>query len=61
VRWAGYDACIAHIRKMQTIFIGTLVRKRSVGRPACRWDDSVETDVKKLGYEDVAWIHLASG
>jgi hypothetical protein len=25
----------------------------------CRWEDNIKADIKKIGFEDVEWIHVA--
>jgi hypothetical protein len=32
--------------------------KRPVGRPRCRWEDSIVMDFRETGWEVVDWIHL---
>jgi hypothetical protein len=32
---------------------------RPLGRCRCRWEDSIDMDLTQVGYEGVAWIHLA--
>jgi hypothetical protein len=29
------------------------------GRPMCRWDDNLKTDLKEIEWESVDWIYLA--
>jgi hypothetical protein len=33
--------------------------KRPLGRPLSTWEVSFKMDLKKLGWEDVDWFHLA--
>jgi hypothetical protein len=33
-------------------------RKKPIGRPRCRWDDSIKIDHKEIVCEDVNWILL---
>jgi hypothetical protein len=28
-----------------------------VGKPRCRWEDNIKTDLKEIGWEVVAWLH----
>jgi hypothetical protein len=28
------------------------------GRPMCRWDDNLKTDLKEIEWESVDWIYL---
>jgi hypothetical protein len=33
--------------------------KRPLGRPRHRWEDSVLTDLREVGWGDMDWIHVA--
>jgi hypothetical protein len=33
--------------------------KRPLGRPRCRWEDSIRLDLREIVWENVDWIHLA--
>jgi len=33
--------------------------KTALRRPRHRWEDSIRTDVREMGWEVIAWIHLA--
>jgi hypothetical protein len=33
--------------------------KRPLGRSRRRWEDGIKMDLRKIGWEDVEWIHLA--
>jgi hypothetical protein len=39
--------------------IGNPERKRSLGRPSRRWEDSIKINLKEIGWECVDWIDLA--
>jgi hypothetical protein len=32
--------------------------KRPLGRTRYRWEDNIRMDLRKLGWEDVEWMHL---
>jgi len=34
-------------------------RKRSLGRPRCRWEDNIKMDFKQIGWEGIEQINLA--
>jgi hypothetical protein len=34
-------------------------RKRPLGRPRRKWEDNMKTDLTKIGWEVVDWIHVA--
>jgi hypothetical protein len=29
-----------------------------LGRPRCRWEDNIRTDLREIGLEGVVWINL---
>jgi hypothetical protein len=41
------------------ISVGKPEGKRSLGRPRHRWEDSVKTDLREIGWGGMDWIHLA--
>jgi hypothetical protein len=41
------------------ILMGKPEGKRPVGRPRCRWVDSIKTDLREIGWDVVDWIDLA--
>jgi len=48
------------MRNVYKIFIGKPERKRPLGRPRHRWDDSIVImDFKEAGCEGMDWMHLA--
>jgi len=59
MRWAGLVARMGEIRNAYNISIGNPVGKRQLRRPRCKWEDNIEADVKKIGYDFVDWIHVA--
>jgi hypothetical protein len=40
------------------MLVGKPEGKTPIGRPRSRWEDNNKIDLK-IGWEDVAWIHLA--
>jgi hypothetical protein len=42
-----------------SILVGKPEGKRPLGRPRRRWEDNIRIDLRKIGWEDVDWIHLA--
>jgi hypothetical protein len=34
-------------------------RIRFTRETRCKWEDSIDMDLKEIGYEGVGWIHLA--
>jgi len=33
--------------------------KRPLGRPRCRWEDNIKTDLQEVGFGVMDWIKLA--
>jgi hypothetical protein len=33
--------------------------KRPLGRPRCRWEDTIEMDLREIGIDGANWIRLA--
>jgi hypothetical protein len=33
--------------------------KRPLGRPRCRWEDGIRTDLREMGWGGVEWTQLA--
>jgi hypothetical protein len=52
-------ACSVHGEMRYKILVGEPEGKRPLGRPSSRWEDSSETDLRKIGLEGVDWIHVA--
>jgi hypothetical protein len=56
--WVGYVACVAAMRNAYWILFGKPERKRPLGRPKCRWENSIKVDVEEMGFEHLGWTHL---
>jgi hypothetical protein len=41
------------------VLVGKPEGKRPLGRPRCRWEDNIKTDLREIGSENVCCIHLA--
>jgi hypothetical protein len=50
---------MGEMRDVYEILFGKLEWKRPLGRPRCRWIDSIRRNFREVGCEDVDWIHLA--
>jgi hypothetical protein len=51
---AGHVARMAKI----PVLVGELEGKRQLGRPKCRWEDNISTDLNDTGCDAVDWIQL---
>jgi hypothetical protein len=59
MRWAGHVARMGDVRGAYNILVGRPEGRRSLGRPRHRWEDSIEMDLREIGFGDVDWIDLA--
>jgi hypothetical protein len=41
------------------ILVGKPEGKRPLGRPRCRWVDSVTKDLREIGWDGVDWMDIA--
>jgi hypothetical protein len=58
MRWAGDVACMGERRDVYRDLVGKAEGKRPLGRPRHRWEDNIEMDLQKVGFEG-NWIELA--
>jgi hypothetical protein len=58
IRWTGHVACIGYGNTYK-ILVRKTEGKRMFGRPRRRWEDNIKTDLRKTGWEDMDWKHLA--
>jgi hypothetical protein len=47
------------MRKAYKILVGKSERKRPLGRPRRRWEDSIRTHLAEIGWEGVDWMKMA--
>jgi hypothetical protein len=59
MRWAGHVARIGEKRYVYRLLVGKPEGKRPLGRPRCRWMDSIQMDLLEIGLNVVDWIGLA--
>jgi hypothetical protein len=48
MRWAGHVAHMREKRNAYRILVGKLERKRPLGRPGCRRDDTIKMDLREI-------------
>jgi hypothetical protein len=46
-------------RGVRRILLGKPERKRSFGRPRCRWEDNIKMDIWEVRCRVMDWIELA--
>jgi hypothetical protein len=61
MRWAGHVARMGEVRGAYNILVGRPEGMRPLGRPRRRWEDTIEMDLREIGFRDVDWIHFGSG
>jgi len=59
MRWAAHGARMGETRSAYSIFVGNPKGERAVGRPRCKWEETIIMDLKKTVWEVVNWIYLA--
>jgi hypothetical protein len=45
-------------RKVYKVLVGKPKGRGPLGRLRHRWEDGIKMDLRKIGWEDVEWIHL---
>jgi hypothetical protein len=56
MRWAVHVACMGEGRGVYRVLVGRPEGKRPLGRPRCRWEDNIKTDLREIGIDGVNWI-----
>jgi hypothetical protein len=59
IRWAGHAARMKKKRNAYRILMGEPEGKRPLGRPRCRWEDTVRIYLREIGLGGMDWIDLA--
>jgi hypothetical protein len=59
IRWPGHVAQMGDKRNAYRILVGKPEGKRPLGRPRCRWVDSIIIDLREIGWDGVDWIEVA--
>ncbi|KAI8437978.1 hypothetical protein MSG28_010638 [Choristoneura fumiferana] len=52
LRWFGHLLRMGEDRAAKRAYVGRPAGRRPVGRPRCRWEDSVQADLRRLQVED---------
>jgi hypothetical protein len=56
--WAGQVAQMREKRNAYRILVGKPEENRPLGRPRCRWEDTVRMDLREIGCGGMDWIDL---
>jgi hypothetical protein len=59
MRWARHVARMGEDRGVHMVLVGKPEGKRSLGRPRCRWEESIKMDLQKVGGGRGDWMELA--
>jgi len=59
MRWAGHVACMGEGRGVHRVLVGKPEGRRPLGRPRCRWEDNIKTDILEVGGGFGDWMELA--
>jgi len=54
----GHITCMGEMRNAYKILVAEPEGNRQLGRPSCRWEDNIRTDLWEVGWKGVDWIHL---
>jgi hypothetical protein len=49
MRWSGHVARMGERNGAYRISVGRLKGRRPLGRPGCRWEDNIKTDLQEMG------------
>ena len=49
MRWAGLVARMEEGRGVHQVLVGKPEGKRPLGRPRCRWEDTIKMDLQEVG------------
>ena len=56
LRWAGNVVRKGEYRTAFKILTGKPTGKRPLGRPRCRWEDSIRIDLEEIGINAGNWV-----
>jgi hypothetical protein len=59
MRWAGHAERVGNRRGAYKVFMGRPERRRPLGRPRRRWENSIKMDFQELGWGGMDSIELA--
>ena len=58
IRWAEHVALKGERRGVYGVLVGKTEGKRPLGRPKCRWEDSIKMDLREVGCGGMDWMEL---
>jgi hypothetical protein len=64
MRWAGHVARMGEGRGAYRVLVGRPEGRRPLGRPRCRWEDNIKTDLQEVGWgawTGLIWLKIRTG
>jgi hypothetical protein len=65
MRWAEHVARMGEERKVYKVLVGNPEGKRPLGRPRCRWEDVIRTELREIdgggGWIGFDWLRSGTG
>jgi hypothetical protein len=58
MRGVGHVAHMGEERDVYRVLVGRPDGKRPLGRPRCRWEGNIKTDLREIGIDGANWIQL---
>jgi len=58
MRWVRHVVHVGEERGVYRVLVGKSEGKRPLGRPSCRWVDSITMDLQEVGCGYMDWIGL---
>ena len=59
MRWTRHVARMEEGRGVHNVLVGKPEGKRPLGRPRCRWEDTIKMDLQEVGRICGDWMELA--
>jgi hypothetical protein len=59
MKWAGHVTCMGTKKNAYWVLVGKTEGKRPLGKPRCRWEGSIEMDLRAIGWGVMDWIDLS--
>jgi len=59
MRWVDHVLHMGERSGIYRVLVGKPGGKRPLGRPRCRWEDSIRMDLQEVGCWGMDWIELA--
>jgi len=63
IRWAGYVVHMGQKKSIYRVLVGKPERKRPLGRPRRRWEDSIKMDLQEVdvgAWTGSSWLRIGT-